>query len=318
MGGVVVVAVGLIVSMVVLFWFLLLGSPGQSLLTTSASSPPEQVQSQSQADTLTATATTILPNISFSESESVSSTVGVGVGVDNLPTVTALAGAGRALPDGGYLDFGFGLGIPNPVSTPTSQTAAAGSNTPPATTDASIPNSGSDTGQATATPQPASQPAAIPIFPPVTAVPAKLTIAAIGISGYEIRPVGLEMVKLPSGKRTQQWQALDYNVGYHTSPPSQICKWGLTVLNGHNWWRYKPGVFVNLHKAKPGDLIEATDSQGSSCSYKVDEVKQYGPLDTSWLGDTSQIYDLASSHLVLYTCSQDFQDRIVVKASLVR
>ncbi|HEX2912242.1 MAG TPA: class F sortase [Chloroflexia bacterium] len=154
------------------------------------------------------------------------------------------------------------------------------------------------------------------VKPQVGAIPQSLTIQALGITNTQVKPVSKDLVKQKDGSRVEQWQALDYGVGYQPTADGQVCKWGLTVLNSHNWYRRKPGVFVNLYKLKPGDLIEVTDSAGIKCSYQVESSRQYPPLDSSWLYNRQFIEDLTTSHLVLYTCTEDFQERQVIQAVL--
>lgn len=160
--------------------------------------------------------------------------------------------------------------------------------------------------------------AALLPLPPVLAIPVKMSLAAATIVASPVKPVGIEKVKLADGRTVSQWQALDFTIGYQAGPDSgQVCKWGLTVLNGHNWYRRSPGVFVNLHKVVVGDTIEITDSQGRQCQYRVETSQQFGPLDTSWLYNPGHTHDLTTSHLILYTCSLDFRERRVVTATMI-
>jgi hypothetical protein len=147
-------------------------------------------------------------------------------------------------------------------------------------------------------------------------MPTHLTIPAIGMNDSPIAPVGVEKVKQADGTTALRWQALDSKIGYQPTDLGEACSFGLVTLNGHNWWQYKAGVLVNLNKLKPGQPIKVTTDKGITCEYTVEWSKQYPPLETSWLVDTAAVGDPAKAYLNIYTCSTDFKERYVVRASL--
>jgi hypothetical protein len=158
-------------------------------------------------------------------------------------------------------------------------------------------------------------PTATPL-PPVQAAPALLSIPAIGMANSPVQAVGVEKIRQPDGSSALRWQARDAGVGYQPAGQGEICKWGLVTLNGHNWFRQQPGIFVNLHKLKTGDPIRLTTDAGVSCEYQVEWSRQYGPQDTSWLYEASAISNPELTYLNIYTCSADFKERYVVRASM--
>lgn len=158
-------------------------------------------------------------------------------------------------------------------------------------------------------------------MPPVNAVPVNLEVSAIGLSPRAVKPVGVEKVKQADGSTTLRWQANDWDVGYQPANQGEICSWGLVTLNGHNWWRNSPGVFVNLNKIQPGNKIRVTSDKGVACEYTVEWAKEYEPTDTSWLYETAAIGSADKTYLNLYTCSPpstNFKNRFVVRASMPR
>ena len=160
-----------------------------------------------------------------------------------------------------------------------------------------------------------SAPSPTPL-PPVQAVPALLTIPTIGLINSPVVNVGVEKIKQADGSSVLRWQARDSGVGYQPAGQGEICKWGLVTLNGHNWFRQKPGVFINLNKVKTGDPIRLVTDGGVSCDYQVEWSRQYSPQETSWLYEASAISNPDRAYLNIYTCSADFKERYVVRASM--
>ena len=152
-------------------------------------------------------------------------------------------------------------------------------------------------------------------LPPVGAAPALLTIPAIGLINSPVVNVGVEKVKQADGSSVLRWQARDSGVGYQPAGQGEICKWGLVTLNGHNWFRQKPAIFINLNKVKTGDPIRLVTDGGVSCDYQAEWSRQYSPQETSWLYEASAISNPDRAYLNIYTCSADFKERYVVRAS---
>jgi len=159
-----------------------------------------------------------------------------------------------------------------------------------------------------------SAPSPTPL-PPIQAAPALLTIPAIGLINSPVVNVGVEKIKQADGSSVLRWQARDSGVGYQPAGQGEICKWGLVTLNGHNWFRQKPGVLINLNKVKTGDPIRLVTDGGVSCEYQVEWSRQYSPQETSWLYEASAISNPDRAYLNIYTCSADFKERYVVRAS---
>lgn len=166
-----------------------------------------------------------------------------------------------------------------------------------------------------AEPEITSVPTPTPL-PPIGAAPALLSIPTIGLLNSPVQKVGIEKIKQADGSVAARWQARDAGVGYQPAGQGEICKWGLITLNGHNWFRQKPAIFVNLHNVKTGDKITLSTDAGLNCEYTVEWTKQYGPLDTSWLYEAGAISNPDLAYLNIYTCSADFKERYVVRASM--
>ena len=115
---------------------------------------------------------------------------------------------------------------------------------------------------------------------------------------------------------SQQWGVPDAAAGHHTN--SADCgEQGVTIVVGHNWWASQHGVFYALHLAQPGDTVSCTSSNGQQFNYKIINLSVHGPDDVSWYyaptEDKSQ-EGVAGHYLILYTCTSDFKNRIVVVA----
>ncbi len=136
-----------------------------------------------------------------------------------------------------------------------------------------------------------------PIVPRPT--PVALQISSIDVSGFPIRPVGLEpdgQLEIP-GADEIGW----YRLG---SSPGQG---GTTVLAAHVSWKGDSGPFARLGSVEPGDQIEVTTDDGGRRVYAVVERARYGKLalpgDRLWrtAGDET---------LALITCGGEFDPSV--------
>jgi hypothetical protein len=186
----------------------------------------------------------------------------------------------------------------------------------PKPTSTPVPDEPTPIPTATVTPEPVpTRPPSPTPFPKVEGAPVALTIGSIGLNKSPVAPVGIEKIKMPNGSEASRWQAFDNKIGYQPTNQGEICKWGLTTLNGHNYLRGIRGVFWNLNKVKPGDTITITTDSGGTCDYVVEWSKVYAPTDTSWLYESEAVTSSTKAYLNIYTCSADFNDRYVLRAS---
>jgi LPXTG-site transpeptidase (sortase) family protein len=128
-------------------------------------------------------------------------------------------------------------------------------------------------------------------------------------SGYtllgkiEIPTIGFRSVII----KENTYRAMDLGVvlSYGVSPNVS----GGTVLSGHNF--RGQGIFMyNIKNLDPGDKIYLTDSSGRQVEYTVyEKIRNYDPNNT----DIYKKYD--GYHLVLSTCENGGQQRIIVKAT---
>jgi len=85
---------------------------------------------------------------------------------------------------------------------------------------------------------------------------------------------------------------------------------GNMVLAGHN---YRNGtMFSNLKKLVVGDIVKIIDLSGTTVEYKIYEIYETTPNDSAHLTQDTSI-----RHLVLTTCTNDNQRRIIVKCKEV-
>lgn len=95
-----------------------------------------------------------------------------------------------------------------------------------------------------------------------------------------------------------------------------VCKyWGANanevgnmVVVGHNYRNSK--FFSKLLNIKKGDIIEITDLDNETLEYSVYEIATINPYDNSC---TSQLTN-GHTEVTLITCTNDSQNRVVVKA----
>ena len=51
---------------------------------------------------------------------------------------------------------------------------------------------------------------------------------------------------------------------------------GSATIDGHvDWWHGQTGVFADLHKLRPGDMISVEDETGAFVSFVVRDVRTY-------------------------------------------
>ena len=118
---------------------------------------------------------------------------------------------------------------------------------------------------------------------------------------------------------TMQVPPSGFPAGWYTGMPTPGEKGPATIV-GHVDWK-GPGVFYNLHKLKPGDLVAVTRKDGSKPVFRVTGVKQF-PKDQF---PTKAVYGpLDHAGLRLITCGGTFnsqtghyEDNIVAFADLV-
>jgi hypothetical protein len=112
-------------------------------------------------------------------------------------------------------------------------------------------------------------------------VPVRLQIAAIGVDS-RLMDLGLK------ADGTMQVPPSGFRAGWYTGMPTPGER-GPAIIVGHVDWK-GPGVFYNLHRLKPGELVAVTRKDGSKPVFRVTSVKQfakdqfptravYGPLD---------------------------------------
>ncbi len=128
-------------------------------------------------------------------------------------------------------------------------------------------------------------------------------------SGYtllgkiEIPVIGFRSVII----KENTYRAMDLGVvlSYGVSPNVN----GGTVLSGHNF--RGQGIFMyNIKNLDSGDKIYLTDSSGRQVEYTVyEKIRNYDPNNT----DIYKKYD--GYHLVLSTCENGGQSRIIIKAT---
>jgi len=143
-------------------------------------------------------------------------------------------------------------------------------------------------------------------------VPVRLQIAAIGVDS-RLMDLGLK------ADGTMQVPPSGFPAGWYTGMPTpgQV---GPAIIVGHVDWK-GPGVFYNLHKLKPGELVAVTRTDGSKPVFRVTRVQQF-PKDQF---PTKAVYGpLDHAGLRLITCGGTFnsqtghyEDNIVAFADLV-
>jgi len=128
-------------------------------------------------------------------------------------------------------------------------------------------------------------------------VPVRLQIAAIGVDS------GLMKLGLKADG-TMEVPPLGFPAGWFTGAPTPG-QLGPAIIAGHVDWN-GPGVFYNLFKLKPGDLVTVTRKDGSKPVFRVTRVKQF-PKDQF---PTKAVYgNIDNAGLRLITCGGSFNPR---------
>ena len=186
------------------------------------------------------------------------------------------------------------------------QTAAT--SPPPAATSTRVVSSASPPN----IPTPTSSPTVAGATNLARSVPVRLQIAAIGVDS-RLMDLGLK------ADGTMQVPPSGFPAGWYTGMPTPGQQ-GPAIIVGHVDWK-GPGVFYNLHKLKPGELVAVTRKDGSKPVFRVTSVKQF-PKDQF---PTKAVYGpLDHAGLRLITCGGTFnpqtghyEDNIVAFADLV-
>jgi len=186
------------------------------------------------------------------------------------------------------------------------QTALKGA-TPAATSTRVAPSASS-----TQSPTPTPSPVVVGAAPLARSVPVRLQIGAIGVDSG-LMDLGLK------ADGTLQVPPSGFPAGWYTGMPTPG-ELGPAIIVGHVDWK-GPGVFYDLHKLKPGDLVAVTRKDASKPLFRVTGVQQF-PKDRF---PTKAVYGpLDHAGLRLITCGGTFnpqtghyEDNIVAFADLV-
>ncbi len=119
--------------------------------------------------------------------------------------------------------------------------------------------------------------------------------------------------------RTMEVPPSGFPAGWYTGAPTPG-ELGPAIIAGHVDWK-GPGVFFDLYKLKPGDLVRITRQDGSTPVFRVTGVKEYPKKEFP----TKAVYgNIEHPGLRLITCGGTFnprtghyEDNIVVFADLV-
>jgi hypothetical protein len=223
---------------------------------------------------------------------------------DNITTTTAMIGAAS--------------NTTSPIITDT--TASTAPNTDSGNTATSTVASSNNTAPPpppTATPKPQTYPTNISLKRVNVSAPVQQ-----GVIKPAFYPNGTP-IKNADGSQALQWDSPPHDAIHHTNTPD-CGQAGNVIVAGHNYWG-GPGVFYNLHLARPGDIVSCTssDKDKSVVNYKVVAMSTREPTDMSWYtppsGDddknlVSKEDGVSGHYITLYTCNDDYQKRIVVLA----
>lgn len=158
----------------------------------------------------------------------------------------------------------------------------------------------------------AKPPADVKGQPLARSAPVQLQIASIGVD-TTLMDLGLR------ADGTLQVPAKGFPAGWYTGGPTPG-QLGPAVIAGHVDMN-GPGVFYNLHKMQPGELVIITRADGSKPVFRVTRVAEY--LKDKF--PTKLVYgNIANAGLRLITCGGTFnsktghyEDNIVVFADLI-
>jgi sortase (surface protein transpeptidase) len=129
-----------------------------------------------------------------------------------------------------------------------------------------------------------------------------------GLIDLGLQPDGT--MEVPADGSTAGWYV-------HSPTPGER---GPAVLAAHVDWQGDKGVFYDLRRTEPGDLIRVLRADGSTAAFTVQRVERYPKDDFP----TEKVYgDVDSAQLRLITCGGEFdsaarsyRDNVVVYAVL--
>lgn len=153
-----------------------------------------------------------------------------------------------------------------------------------------------------------------PSVPKIFGVPLRIGIPSIAVDA-DVEKVSLAAdgsMGVPKDPLNAAW----YELGPH---PGEI---GNAVIVGHvNWIKGATGVFADLRKLKPGDVIDVQDDGGAIIAFVVRERRKYDAA-----ADATGIFVShdGKAHLNLITCdgswvksAKQYSERLVVFADKI-
>lgn len=130
---------------------------------------------------------------------------------------------------------------------------------------------------------------------PASAEPTRVRIPRIGVDHHLVE-VGLHP------DRTLVVPDDPHIAGWYTSRPKPG-ETGPAIITGHNQWSGQFGVFWDLHRLTPGDVIEVDYDDGSVVRFEIDRLEQH-PKDAF---PTQRVYgDTGRAELRVITCGGHF------------
>ncbi len=127
--------------------------------------------------------------------------------------------------------------------------------------------------------------------------PLRLQIGSIGVETGLI-DLGLQ----PDG--TMEVPADGSTAGWYTESPTPG-ELGPAVLAAHVDWRGERGIFYDLQRMKPGDVISVERADGTTATFAVQRVEQFAKDRFP----SAEVYgDVDSAQLRLITCGGEFDD----------
>jgi sortase (surface protein transpeptidase) len=126
-------------------------------------------------------------------------------------------------------------------------------------------------------------------------LPARLVIPAINVNAA-VEYTG----RTPAGDMAVTNGSVD--VGWYKYGPlpgeagSAVMAGHVVGING------QPGIFINLSRLAPGDLVSVVDAKGQSVSFTVRASQTYNPAQA----DASVFNSASGTHLNLITCAGDW------------
>lgn len=144
-------------------------------------------------------------------------------------------------------------------------------------------------------------------------LPVRIMIPTINVNA-PVRPLGVT----PKGEMEIPVNTTD--VGWFKLGPRPGEK-GSAVLSGHfDGKKGEPGVFFNLYKLKPGDMLSIVDDNGISTSFVVVKIRIFDP------GYAEEVFSSNdTAHLNLVTCdgvwdgiNKSYSKRLVIFSDILR